>query len=305
MKKMSIGGQALVEGVLMRSPHFLAASIRKRSGEITTVVERFESIQERFPFLKWPLLRGNAALIEMMIAGSRYMQWSSDQALEDSAQAGESKHKEMPVWLFWLTAMLGFGLGIALFVVLPNLAVDWIFHGVALSHAGRNLAEALIKLALLVGYLWLIGRRSAIRRVFEYHGAEHKTIYAFENGQPLTADGARGFDTPHPRCGTGFLLLTVFVSLVLFSVLPWGAPVMRILMRLLLLPVVAGICYEILRMTSSTIGGKLAAVFVIPGMWLQRLTTRQPDDSQLEVACAAASAVLQAESERTTEPVPA
>lgn len=188
-----------------------------------------------------------------------------------------------------------------LFVALPSLAA-WSF--VRHFGGGRlvlNGIEGIIKLAIFVAYVWLIGRRAQIKRLFEYHGAEHKVVYANEYAKPLTPAGARDFPTPHPRCGTGFALLTVFVSVILFMFLPQtDSKALHVLMRLALMPLVAGVSYEIIKLTTHPRWGGLVQKLMIPGLWLQLLTTRQPDDAQLEVSCAAMQAVLQAEQELAT-----
>ncbi len=207
----------------------------------------------------------------------------------------------LPLWAFLLTVLGSLSLGVGLFVVVPNLVTDFVFKPYlgAKSNGsviGLNLLEGTVKLVIFVAYVWLIGRRKDIRRVFEYHGAEHKVVYAAENNQPLTPAGARPYDTPHPRCGTGFALLTVFVSVLCFSFLPWTpSHLLRLGMRLLLLPLVAGASYEIIKATVNPRFSALATVVITPGMWLQRLTTVQPNDEQLEVACEAMRVLLKAE----------
>ncbi len=310
--EVALGGQALVEGVMMRSPHFVGAAVRRASGEIETRVEPFEPIARRLPAFRLPILRGVAGLIEMMLLGSRYLNWSSNLALADApppqaegSPGGEArveaeqearKEASMPMWAFAGTVALSMLLGFAVFVALPNIVADVTLGRITRSRFALNPFEGLVKGTIFIAYLWLIGRTPNIRRLFEYHGAEHKVVYAAENNRPLTPDGARPFDTPHPRCGTGFALLTVLVSVVLFSWLPWTTSHLpRIAMRFVLMPFVAGISYEILKLTTSPKWKTLAVIVMTPGMWLQRLTTKQPDDSQLEVSCAAMRAVLEAE----------
>ncbi len=209
----------------------------------------------------------------------------------------------IPIWLFALTVAGSLAIGLFLFVALPSLAA-WYF--VRHFDSGRflnnryvlNGLEGVVKLAIFVAYVWLIGRRTQIKRLFEYHGAEHKVVYATEYNKPLTPEGARPFPTPHPRCGTGFALLTVFVSVVLFTFLPQtSSKALHVLMRVALMPLVAGVSYEIIKLTTHPQLGKVVQTLMIPGLWLQLLTTRQPDDAQLEVSCAAMKAVLQAEQE--------
>jgi uncharacterized protein YqhQ len=202
----------------------------------------------------------------------------------------------MPGWLFALTTVASLGFGLLLFVALPNLIADVTLRPFTGNRVLLNVYEGVIKLTIFVAYVWLVGRKPDIRRVFEYHGAEHKVVYAVENNREITPDGARPFDTPHPRCGTGFALLTVFVSVLCFSFLPWSeSKLTNVAMRFALMPVVAGISYEVIKLTMHPRWGRFAMWVMTPGLWLQRLTTRQPDDAQLEVSCAAMRAVLEAE----------
>ena len=346
--QFQLGGQALIEGVMMRGPTHVGAAVRRKDGTIQSRVERFDSILKRKPFLNIPLVRGIIALFEMLALGMGYLNWSSELALQDEGKdaSGEAAltikdplldapilevqtgavqperdgsnvavqepvtathppsqeiesaaapdKKALPLWVFLLTILGSLGVGVALFVALPNLVTDWIFEPLLPGNRiALNLIEGLVKLAIFVAYVYIIGRRKNIKRVFEYHGAEHKVVYAVENGRPLTPAGARPFDTPHPRCGTGFALITVFVSVICFTFLPWGdSHLARIGLRLLLLPIVAGVSYEIIKSTVNPRLAGLAMVFIKPGMWLQRLTTEQPNDEQLEVACEAMRVLL-------------
>jgi uncharacterized protein YqhQ len=338
-KPFQLGGQALIEGVMMRSPRYVAAAVRRADSSIDTRVEEFNSIFKTRKWLNVPFLRGTIALVEMLILGSRYLRWSSDIAMQDM-ERGQGKAEGvapeshspasdsfipppqpapirepdagaekagMPAWMFALTTVISFSLGVGLFVALPNVITDWAVKPLTANRIYLNLAEGLVKLAIFVAYVGVIGTRPDIRRVFEYHGAEHKVVYAAENGLPITPAGARPFDTPHPRCGTGFALLTIVVSVICFSFLPWTqSHLPRVLWRLALLPVVAGVSFEIIKLTAHPKFGGLAQSLMIPGLWMQRLTTRQPDDAQLEVSCAAMQAILNAEADfdrRTKEPV--
>lgn len=342
--QFQLGGQALVEGVMMRGPTHVGAAVRRADGTIQTRVEPFTSILRKKPFLNVPFFRGVIALFEMMALGMGYLNWSSNLALEDEqtkTKAAKAQGKEvsqvetvplidplvaapvpvpvpvvavetqstvkaenkppLPLWLFLLTVAGSFTLGVGLFVALPNVITDKIFEPLLGTASGwsvvaLNLLEGTVKLAIFVSYVYLIGRRPDIKRIFEYHGAEHKVVFAAENNRPITPEGARPFDTPHPRCGTGFALLTVFVSMLCFSFLPWTeSDLWRVGMRLLLLPVIAGISYEIIKATVNPRFSALATLVITPGMWLQRLTTVQPDDDQLEVACEAMRVLLEQE----------
>ena len=332
--QFQLGGQALIEGVMMRGPTHVGAAVRRADGTIQTRVEPFTSILKKYPVLNAPLIRGLFALLEMMRLGMGYLNWSSNLALEDETNKKTEKHavvtleepltgtpiltetsssttvsstkpkpQSLPLWLFLLTVAGSLGLGALIFVATPNLVTHWVFEPLIGNDSrpqimALTLIEGLIKLAIFVLYVFIIGRRKQIRRIFEYHGAEHKVVYAAENQRPLTPDGARPFDTPHPRCGTGFALLTVVVSIVCYCILPWpDNHFTRVGLRMTLLPLVAGISYEILKATVNPRWSGLATLVVTPGMWLQRLTTEQPDDAQLEVACKAMSVLLQAENQ--------
>ena len=360
--QFQLGGQALIEGVMMRGPTHVGAAVRRSDGSIQSRVEPFDSVLKRRPFLNVPFARGIIALFEMLALGMGYLNWSSELALQDenrrkegeaaltiddpltgapvineqtettqperdganvavaepvtlthppSQQVGADdqattstpapEKKALPVWLFLLTICGSLGIGIGLFVALPNLVTDWVFEPFLGNNViALNLIEGGVKLAIFIAYVYIIGRRKNIRRVFEYHGAEHKVVYAVENGRPLTPAGARPFDTPHPRCGTGFALITVFVSVLCFVFLPWGdGHLARVGWRLLLMPVVAGISYEIIKSTVNPKLAGLAMVVVKPGMWLQRLTTEEPSDDQLEVACEAMRVLLEQETRET------
>jgi uncharacterized protein YqhQ len=205
--------------------------------------------------------------------------------------------QKLPLRLFLLTLAGSLGLGLVLFVAVPFYVTSWLPGAWKENALAFALVEGAIKLAIFIAYVYLIGLRPDIRRIFEYHGAEHKVVYAAENHLPITPASARPFDTPHPRCGTGFALLTVVVSILCFTIPPLLTDVRlyEFLLRLAFLPIVAGVSYEILKLTVHPRFGWLAKIVMTPGMWLQRLTTRQPDDSQLEVSCAAMQAVLDAE----------
>ena len=366
--QFQLGGQALIEGVMMRGPTHVGAAVRRADGSIQSRVEPFDSVLKRKPFLNVPFARGIIALFEMLALGMGYLNWSSELALQDENRRKEGEaaltiddpltgapvieaqtevtqpeqdganvavrepvtlthppsqqtetqaapiaapdgaatsstpappKKALPLWLFLLTVCGSLGIGIGLFVALPNLVTDLVFEPFLGNNViALNLIEGGVKLAIFIAYVYIIGRRKNIRRVFEYHGAEHKVVYAAENGRPLTPAGARPFDTPHPRCGTGFALITVFVSVLCFVFLPWGdGHLERVGWRLLLMPVVAGISYEIIKSTVNPKLAGLAMVVVKPGMWLQRLTTEEPSDEQLEVACEAMRVLLVKEEE--------
>ncbi|MDF2439650.1 MAG: hypothetical protein JWN98_634 [Abditibacteriota bacterium] len=362
--ELQLGGQALIEGVMMRSPRFVAAAVRRADGTIQTRVEAFESIIRRKKWLGLPFIRGVVGLFEMMLLGTRYLKWSSNLALlDDETQSKDTsptlhqstsntgatnathdnaarnvaveasavtaatglpiagsggvsgvqstlnaalpasedsslkaEPEKLPLWAFAGTVMLSLSLGMGLFVALPNIITDLTLERYTQNRIWLNLGEGVIKMIIFIAYLSAIGRMPNIRRVWQYHGAEHKVVYAAENKRPITPDGARPFDTPHPRCGTGFALLTVLVSVVCFTFLPWTeSHLQRVAMRFALMPLIAGLSYEILKATTIPRWKGLAVLIMTPGLWLQRLTTAQPDDEQLEVSCTAMRAVIEAE----------
>ena len=283
-KKPTIGGQAVIEGVMMRGPGYLATAVRRPDGGIELKKEPSSSINERYPLLKLPFVRGTVALLESLVYGLQALSFSAHAAGEEEVQLST---KEL------VLAMLGsFVLAIGLFVVLPTFAAKYI-HEAVTDPVWLNLLEGALRLILFFGYVAAISSMKDIQRVFQYHGAEHKTIYAYEAGEELTVENVRRHSTLHPRCGTNFLLIVMVVSILLFAFLGWPDLWLRITSRIVLLPVVAGIAYEIIRYAGRHVGEQaLVSAIGLPGMWLQKLTTRQPDDSQIEVAIAALQAVL-------------
>ncbi|WP_148865995.1 DUF1385 domain-containing protein [Thermosediminibacter litoriperuensis] len=279
--KPAIGGQAVIEGVMMRSPEFTAVAVRKND-EIIVKKEKNSSITDKYPVLKLPVLRGAVALIEMLVIGVR--------ALSYSAGIAAGEEEELTGRDIFYAVALAIGFAVLLFIVVPTLLVKLIAGGVK-SHLLLNLIEGVIRIAVFLLYLIFISSMKDIRRFFEYHGAEHKAVHCYENGEELTIENARKYTTLHPRCGTSFLLVVMIVSILLFSLLGWPGILARIASRVLLFPMVAGISYEFIRLAGRS-RSPLIQVISAPGMWLQLLTTREPDDSQLEVALEALKSVL-------------
>lgn len=275
--QVTYGGQAVIEGVMMRGPKRMAIAVRRPDGEIAIHQEDVSSILTRYRALRLPILRGMVALVETLSQGISALMYSANQAMPDEEQLSK---KEMA-----MTSTVGFALAIGIFVVVPTLLTNWV-RGWAAGSAVVNLVEAVLRLGMFIGYLSLISLMKDIQRVYQYHGAEHKVINTFEAGAPLTVDAAKGFSREHKRCGTSFLLYVVVVSILLFSMFTIPNVWIRILSRLALMPVIAGISYEIIRLMGKYDNG-LTLIISRPGMWLQALTTREPDDSQLEVAIAA------------------
>jgi uncharacterized protein YqhQ len=294
-KPFNYGGQAVLEGVMMRGSQAMAVAVRSPDGEIVTHVEPVNQALYNGPISRVPFLRGLTMLWDALGLGLRSLMFSADVAMEE-----EEVSFSGPV--AWGTMAVSFAFGIGLFFVLPLLIVGFVDRWIE-SSLLSNLLEGLIRLLLFVGYVILIGLMPDIRRVFAYHGAEHKTINAYEAGADLTPPSVQRFTTLHPRCGTAFLLSVVVISILMFSLL--GRPVLwlRVLSRLLLIPVIAGVAYEYIRFSARHMNKRLIQAIAAPNLAMQRLTTREPEDDMLEVAIKAFHCMMAAEKE--TEPVPA
>ena len=273
-KKPNIGGQAVIEGVMMRNANAVATAVREPSGTITVKNEKIISIAERFPILKKPMLRGVVALGESLVVGLKALSYSAQMA---GAEGETLSDKEIV-----LTMIFSLCLTIVLFVIIPTAAAKYV-HSAIKDPMLLNLAEGGLRMLIFFLYIYGISRMKDIKRVFQYHGAEHKTIHAYEAGVPLTVENVQKFSTLHPRCGTSFLLIVMIVSILMFAFLGWPDLWMRILSRIILLPVVAGISYEIIRYAGRS-ENKFVKFATLPGLWLQNLTTNEPDDEQVEVA---------------------
>ncbi len=283
------GGQAVIEGVMMRGRDYLAVAVRKSDGEIVVKKDPVGTITKKYSFLKWPFLRGVVSLCESFGIGMKALMFSADQFME-----GEEETKLSP-WETTLMVVVALALTVVLFIILPLLGrmlVNKFLPGVIWG----NIVESGLRMLILVGYIVSVSVLKDIRRVFAYHGAEHKVINTYEAKEDLTLENVRKHTTFHPRCGTSFLLFVVIVSAIFFSFLKYDTIWMRLLTRILLLPVVAGVSYEIIKFTGKHQDFFLWRWLSLPGFWLQKLTTREPDDQQIEVAINSLVAVLREES---------
>ena len=286
MGKLMVGGQAVIEGVMMRAPGVIATAVRDPAGKIQIEKKPVTSISDRFPVLKKPMLRGTVSLIESLVLGIRSLSYSAK-------MAGEDEDDELSDSELAGTIIVAFLLAAVLFIAIPTGAAK-AFHVVTDNPLFLNFMEGILRLAIFFGYLFAISRMKDIRRVFMYHGAEHKTIHCYEAGLPLTVENVQKFSRLHPRCGTNFLLIVMIVSIFVFAFLGWPNLFWRIASRVLLLPVVAGISYELIRFAGHTTN-PLALKLIKPGLALQYLTTRPPQDDMVEVAIESVKAVLPAE----------
>lgn len=277
------GGQAVIEGVMMRGPDTRAVAVRRPDQTIIVDEKPVGSLTQRVPVLKWPLVRGVVALIEALVLGIEALTYSANQA---TGEEEELTTKEIV-----LTVGIALGLGVLLFAVLPTAAAH-LLNKIAPGSLIQNLIEGVFRIVIFLVYVVAIGRLEDIRRVFQYHGAEHKVINAYEAGDELAVERVQRYSTLHPRCGTSFLLIVMVISILLFSLLGKQVLWWRILSRVLLLPAVAGISYELVKLSGKYATAPLCRILIAPGMWLQKLTTSPPDGEQVEVAIAAFGAVL-------------
>ncbi|RLE08013.1 DUF1385 domain-containing protein [Candidatus Aerophobetes bacterium] len=291
-KEFDVGGQAVIEGVMMRSPKFITIAIRKSSGEIMVKKEPYISLTKRFKFLNIPIIRGVVVLIETLYIGVKALTFSANEAIEDEeskatkeSEAEEDKKGEIftSIWLF-LMVILGIGLGFLLFFYLPLWLTDLL--GVKTGFL-FNLVDGIIRIAIFLIYIWLITLWKDMRRIFEYHGAEHKSIHTLEAGEELIPENMKKYPTLHARCGTSFLLIVMVVSIIIFMALGRPKTLADRLVRFSFIPLIAGISYEFIKLSGKVKNNKLAKILIAPGLWLQKMTTKEPDEKQMEVAIAA------------------
>ena len=302
--KTMCGGQALIEGIMMRGPKKQAVVVRKPDGELEIQEKELKFIKDRHPVLGWPLIRGVVNFCDSMYNGVTALMFSAQFAADGEEEEEPSKFEawlenrlgsdKAAAFFTTLAVVLGVGMSIGLFFLLPTLlgtAVTLIDDSMLL----RNLAESLLKIAIFVAYLALCSRMGEMRRVFSYHGAEHKTIFCYEAGLPLTVENVRKQPRHHPRCGTSFLFMviaiSILVSTVVFAIWPVSNPILRFLAHLIMLPLIVGISYEFNRWAGRH-DGPVTRLLVAPGLWLQNFTTFEPDDSMMEVGIKALELVL-------------
>ncbi|WP_022818968.1 DUF1385 domain-containing protein [Fusobacterium russii] len=286
--KVSIGGQAVIEGVMMRGTECLATAVRKPSGKI--VYKKTKIIGKGNEFFKKPFVRGVVMLFESLVLGVKELTFSANQAGEQEENLSDKEAV--------FTTIFSLALGVGIFIVLPSLIGGFLFQD---NKIRANLTEALVRLILFIGYIWGISFSKEVRRVFEYHGAEHKSIYAYENDMELTPENAKKFTTLHPRCGTSFLFIVMFIAIIVFSIIDFILPIpsnlfykflLKVVLRIVLMPVIASLSYELQRYSSKHLDNPLIKLISFPGLALQRITTREPDLDELEVAIVAIKASL-------------
>jgi uncharacterized protein YqhQ len=303
MDKIYVGGQAVIEGVMMRAPRSVAIAVRRPDGEIIVKRELVVPLSERFPVVKLPIVRGAVALFTSLIIGIKALNFSANEAMTEEEKESENKKdggkekkegSEISSWAMAGTMTVAFGFGICLFFLLPLYLTKLLTPVIGDNNIIFNLVDGVIRVIVFLLYIWAISRMEDIQRVFQYHGAEHKSIFAFEDGVSLTIENVRRYSRLHPRCGTSFLLIVMLVSIAVFSLIPKLWPFyLKAGSRVVLLPMIAGISYEFLKWSAKNDSHPLVKMVITPGLALQRLTTREPDDSQLEVAIRAMNEALE------------
>ncbi|ADK84108.1 protein of unknown function DUF1385 [Desulfarculus baarsii DSM 2075] len=308
MKPAAVGGQAVIEGVMMKAPERLCVAVRRPDGQILVKNDPFNGLARRWPALGWPFLRGPVILGETLVLGMKALSFSAQQAMEDEGEP-------VSPWAMALTMLVAVVVGVGLFVALPHLAALWLGRlsatGFDETSLWFHLIDGVIKVGLFLAYIWAIALMPDIKRVFEYHGAEHKAIYCYESGGELTVEAARGYPRLHPRCGTAFILVVLVVSIfffaALFPLLPrlaeaaWLNQALQILLKVGLMLPIAGLSYEIIRRAGDRGARGVWGALLWPGLQLQRMTTREPDDRQIEIAlCALKAAVATDRAEKSS-----
>lgn len=316
MNPINVGGQAVLEGVMMRSPNALSVVVRRSDGTVAVKENKWSSFTQRMPWLKRPFLRGVVVMVESLVNGLQALNFSAQIAAEESVVLdGDRNVQPISSLTIALTLLASIGLGLLFFVALPHLASMGVLRAMSLNNGMDSIwfhvIDGAIKMSLFVVYIWAIGSMPEIRRVFEYHGAEHKAIHVYEAGKDLVVENARDYDTLHARCGTAFLMVLLLVSILVFTlVLPllphfaskWIDVPLSIVVKILLMLPIAGISYEIIKFSASLKTGAgfkpfnwLFRGLLMPGLIMQRLTTRIPSDEQVQIAMESLSRVLKLE----------
>jgi uncharacterized protein YqhQ len=321
-----VGGQAVLEGVMMRSPHAWGIAVRKPSGEIVTHSEPLERPSEQHKWMGWPVVRGVMTLGHAMTLGFRALKFSANAALEeltadpgkndpanadpanaDPAKNDQGKKFEITGWMAGLNMAFSIAFFIFMYKYLPLVATTELkrVNPVFGQQFVFNLVDGLIRIAMFLLFVWAVSLWKDIRRVYEYHGAEHKTVFAFENGDPLETAAVQKYSTYHPRCGTSFLMTVMIISMFVYMAIPVQTFWARFAIRIALLPLIAGVSYEIIRFAAKRFSAKrgrsLFALMTAPGLWLQRITTQPPDDREVECAIVALDEAMKLEKQRGGE----
>ncbi|MBN1567250.1 MAG: DUF1385 domain-containing protein [Acidobacteria bacterium] len=303
-----VGGQAVIEGVMMRTPRAYAVAVRRANGSIETKREPVKRLSDYWKPLSWVVIRGFAVLIQALILGLRTLNYSINISLLDLEENEKPKKtkkakKESRILPVAIPMVLGFAMAIGLFILLPLWITSWLRGYVPAVHnwVVFNLVDGVIRVIFFLGYIILVSLMKDIRRVFQYHGAEHKVVHTWEAGEELTVENVRGKTTLHPRCGTSFLMFVMVVSIIVFSLFKFNGFWAIFLSRLVLIPVVSGLSYELIRLSAPRCRKGFFRLIVLPGLALQRITTKEPSDDQIEVSIRALQEALDLESIKARE----
>lgn len=302
-KSFQVGGQAVIEGVMMRSPHSYATAVRRANDEIIIEKKVFNSITGKFKFLKFPILRGAVGLIEMLSIGIKTLNFSAEMAMQDTENQQNSNQKESKLQLTF-SLVFAIIVGLLLFFVLPLTVITKLLN-IEQNAVAFNIYVGIFRLLILLIYIFAISRIKDIQRIFQYYGAEHKVVFTYESNAPLTIAETKKYSRFHPRCGTSFLLIVVLTAILFFGIFDtlyiYFVGPMNLLIRLLthlpMIPLIGGIAYEFIKISAKNSNNLVGKFLIAPGLWLQRITTQEPDDNQLEVAIAALSSALNTSTE--------
>jgi uncharacterized protein YqhQ len=299
-----VGGQAVIEGVMMRAPHSYCVAVRKPNGEIVTEEQPLEKVSERYPIFKLPILRGLGTLGQAMTLGYKALRFSANAALDDSKKGDEAEIKpaEISSWMMTLNLVFSLGFFIFLYKFVPLFLATRLGKAVPSlsSRFATNMSDGVIRMVIFLTFLYLLSRMKDIHRVFEYHGAEHKVVFNFESRRPVNVENAQKFVTFHPRCGTSFLLVVMVISMIVYALVPVDGFMAKLLARIALLPVITGLSYELIRFAAKR-QGTLMGLLTAPGLWLQRITTKPPDDTEVSVAIHALEGAMELEEKQGGE----
>ncbi|HQK54468.1 MAG TPA: DUF1385 domain-containing protein [Sedimentibacter sp.] len=297
VKKTSIGGQALIEGIMMKGPSKIATAVRKPDGEIVIKESNIKQIFKH-KFFKLPLVRGSFVLIDALVNGVKELMYSAEFYGEDYEEDALDRFlkkvfkDKADTAIIYTSVIIALVFSIAIFILGPTILTNLLKNIIKNSFL-LNLVEGIVRVSLFVGYVYLVSKLEDIKRVFMYHGAEHKTIYCYEYGEELTVENVQRYSTLHPRCGTSFLINVLLISIIVFSFFGWPNPLLRLVIRLAMLPVIAGLSYELNRYVGRSSSDNIfTKIIAYPGFLIQKITTKEPDDSMIEVAIAAMKRVI-------------
>ncbi len=297
--KTSIGGQAVLEGVMMKGPDYIATSVRKKSGEIVVDKQPVNAVIKKNKLAKLPIIRGVINFVQSMVLGIKTLMLSADLYDLDEDETTYEPSK-FDLWLekvfknkdavIYTSVVIALFLSVALFIFLPAVVTKFVAQFVPYDFV-KSIIEGVMRMVIFVAYVLLVSQTKEIKRVFQYHGAEHKSIACYEHGEELTVENVRKYSRFHPRCGTSFLIEVMIIGIIVFSFVTWSNLALRIVIKLALLPLVAGLAYEFIKFAGRC-DNKLMRVLSAPGLWLQRITTKEPDDEQIEVAIRSLTEVI-------------